>query len=258
MFHTYAYFVRGARHAAMCATSIESVRKADPRASFIVATDEPDRQWQIPYATICQFDPGLPIMLANLEAQCSILATRNYGEQVTFLDTDILMLEPLPQVPGATLTITWRDHVLVGDDGEKIAGIASQMPYNYGVLRAVSSYSALEAMIWMRERIRKMHEGHQKWYGNQLALFELAGPRPEDGVRVDARRIPWLLTKLGNPINIAKLPGSRWNYTPAQVGERLHGTRSILHFKGKARGLMESYAKRLELPWAVEPEREAA
>lgn len=248
----YSYFVRGARHAAMCRTSIESVRKADPGARVVVMTDEGTRDWTIPEAHVHTFPSGMPIMLANLEAQCRALSLADYEEQVNFLDTDILMLEPLPQ-DNAHMTITWRDHALVGDDGEKVEAVASAMPYNYGVIRAVSCFNTLEAFIWMRERVRRMHEGHQKWYGNQLALFELAGPRPDEGTRTDVRRIPWTLTQQGNALTIAKLPGERFNYTPQQVGERLHGLRSVLHFKGRSRGLMESYAKRLELTW-----REAA
>lgn len=244
----YVYFVRGAKHAAMCRTSIESVKRADPKAHFVVMTDEA-HEWTIPEASVHQFEGGMPIMLANLEAQCLALSIATYNEPVTFLDTDILMIEPLPAVEGAHMTITWRDHALMTDEGEKVEAVASTMPYNYGVIRANACYRTHDAFIWMRERIRKMHEGHQKWYGNQLALFELAGPRPEGGMRVDARRIPWLLTNHGNPIQIAKLPGERWNYTPQKVGERLHGVRSLLHFKGGARALMESYAKRLELPW---------
>jgi hypothetical protein len=246
----YAYFVRGAKHAAMCRTSIESVRKADPDARIVVMTDEGERNWNILDAAVHQFDGGMPIMLANLEAQVQALSLARYGEPVTFLDTDILLLEPLPTVPGAHLTITWRDYALVGDEGEKIEAVAHQMPYNYGVMRAVNCIRAQESLIWLRERIRRMHEGHQRWYGNQLALFELAGPRPDEGTRVDNRRIPWTLTQLGNAVGIGKLPGERWNYTPQKVGERLHGLRSVLHFKGRARGLMESYAKRLDLTWA--------
>lgn len=249
----YAYFVRGAKHAAMCHTSIQSVKKADTDARFIVMTDEKDRNWSVAGASIHQFEGGMPIMLANLEAQCLALSMAQLGEQVTFLDTDILMLDSLPVVEDAHLTITWRDHALVSDDGEKVAAVASSMPYNYGVIRAVNCFRTQEAFIWMRERIRRMHDGHQKWYGNQLALFELAGPRPDTGMRIDTRRIPWTLTSHGNALRIAKLPGERFNYTPQKVGERLHGLRSLLHFKGRARGLMESYAKRLELTW-----REAA
>lgn len=258
MSNAYSYFVRGATHAAMCRTSIESVKRFESDARFIVMTDEGERNWSIPEASVHVFDSGMPIMLANLEAQCQALFQVSYGEAVTFLDTDILLLEALPVIPGSHLTITWRDHVLKNDEDEKIEGIASAMPYNYGVMRAVSCYRTQEAFIWMRERIRKMHEGHQKWYGNQLALHELAGPRPSEGMRVDSRRIPWTLTNHGNAVCIAKIPGERWNWTPSKVGERLHGVRSAIHFKGRARGLMESYAKRLELKWHVEPQEKAA
>jgi hypothetical protein len=244
--NTYCWFVRGEKHAAMCRTSMASVMRADPDAHPVVVTDEASPAWKVDSAVL-NIRSGMPIMLANLEAQCTVLSRAN--SPVTFLDTDTLLLDPLPYTPGADLTITWRDHVRVGEDGEKVEGIASAMPYNYGVLHANPTYGALEAFIWLRERIRKMHPGHQQWYGNQLALFELAGQRPEKDQRIDERRIPWMLTQLGNPIRILKLPGSQWNYTPAKVGERLLGTRSVLHFKGHSRALMESYAKRLELPW---------
>lgn len=257
MMQTYAYFVRGAKHAAMCRTSIESVKKADPSSRFLVMTDEKEG-WDVPDAAIHRFEPGMPIMLANLEAQCLALSMVDVGEPLTFLDTDILMLEPLPPIEGelpgiegAHLTITWRDHVLM-DGEDKVEGIASTMPYNYGVMRAISCYRTMEAFVWMRERIRKMQSAHQNWYGNQLALHELAGPRPSEGTRIDERRIPWLITNSGNTIRIAKLPGERWNWTPSKVGERLHGVHSVLHFKGRARGLMESYVKRLGLAWHEE------
>jgi hypothetical protein len=243
---SYCWFVRGAKHAAMCRTSMASVRRTEPDAQLIVVTDEAIRDWEVD-AELRVIPPGMPIMLANLEAQCAVLSQSK--EPVTFLDTDTLLLESLDTPRGVDLTITWRDHVRQGEDGEKVEGIASAMPYNYGVIQANPTYGAIEAFIWIRERIRRMHPGHQQWYGNQLALFELAGPRPESGSRIDERRIPWMLTKLGNPIRIQKLPGARWNHTPAKVGERLFGTISVLHFKGHSRALMESYAKRLELPW---------
>jgi hypothetical protein len=257
MSNTYAYFVRGARHAAMCRTSIESVKKVDPDASFLVMTDEERGAWSIPDAALRRFTPGMPIMLANLEAQCAALSMVEPSQPVIFLDTDILMLEQLPpidgEIPGiegAHLSITWRDHVLKeGEDGEKVEGIASTMPYNYGVMRAISCYRTMEAFIWMRERVRKMHENSQRWYGNQLALAELAGPRPTEGMRIDECSIPWLPTQHGNTIRIAKLPGDRWNWTPSQVGQKIHGAHAVLHFKGRARPLMESYAKRLGLTW---------
>lgn len=246
---TYSYFVRGAYHANLCRTSMESVRKVDPLAKFIVMTDETpgERGWVFD-AAIYYIPPGMPIMLANLEAQVSTMFVADPHEPVIFIDTDILLLKPLHA--HADLTITWRDHVLTDGD-EKIEGVASYMPYNYGVIVAQNRGVTIEALIWLRERIRKMHDRHQKWYGNQLALAELAGPRPDSGTSIDVRAIPWMLTNHGNTLRIAKVPCETYNYTPQRDGEDIE-SRAVLHFKGKSRHLMESYAKRLGLGWYVE------
>lgn len=249
---SYVWFVRGARHAALCQTSIESVRKVDKEARCIVMTDDGhDRSWKVSGALTYYIDPGMPIMLANLQAQCGALFVAYPEEPIVFLDTDILLLEKVPAL--ADLTVTWRDHVGVVDD-EKVEGVAAQMPYNYGVIVARYGSRSVEAFIFMRERIRRMHSRYQEWYGNQLALAELCGPRPPSdftGIKIDERRIPWLLTNQGDSIRVAKIPADKYNYTPKKVGEDLTG-RAVLHFKGPARALMESYAKRLGLGWYEE------
>lgn len=256
----YSYFVRGETHAALCATSIESVRRIDPYARFAVWSD--DGTVQIPGGKekryVYDFEGGLPIMLANLEAQCRTLCSVALPhEKVVFLDTDILLLDPLPWNEYDNLLVTWRDHVGLDKEGQPIAGLSVTMPYNYGVIGAQSGGAAIEAFIWMRERIRRMSPRWQSWYGNQVALAALCGPRPTEGTSTEERRIPWLPTQHGRRIKITKLPGERWNWTPKQIGERTHGIRSILHFKGGARALMESYAKKLDLPWYL-PKKEAA
>jgi hypothetical protein len=239
---TYVWFVRGAEHAAMCRTSIESIKKADATARCIVMTDEVTHDWLIDGAVVQHFKSGAPLMVANVEAQVQALY---YHADCTFLDTDILMLKPLPSA--GELTVTWRDHALVSDEGEKIAGIAASMPYNYGVIRA-HGLGALEAFIWMRERIRKMYRQQQQWYGNQLALAELAGPRPEAGIAIDSRRIPWLLHAPSTLLTVGKIPCEFYNYTPQAADEDV-SARSVLHFKGKKRPLMADFAKRLGLGW---------
>ena len=245
---SYVYFVRGAKHAAMCQTSIDSVRKVDKRARVIVMTDDAPGSWSVEAMT--SFIPGgMPIMLANLEAQVSAMFLANQDEPIVFLDTDILLLKELSAF--GDLTVTWRDHVGVVDD-EKVEGVAAQMPYNYGVIVAAPGMRATEAFIFMRERIRKMHARHQLWYGNQLALAELCGPRPASRTETVDRTIPWTLTDHGNEVRITKLPAETHNYTPQKVGEDISG-KYVLHFKGGARPLMESYAQRLGLSW-----REAA
>jgi hypothetical protein len=241
---TYVYFVRGSKHVALCRTSIESVRKADPNARVMVMTDEDSPAWSIE-GMLYYLPSGMPIMLANLEAQVSALHLAQKDEPIVFLDSDILLLKPLPRL--GTLTITWRDHVGLVDE-EKVEGVAAQMPYNYGVIVAENCRLSMEAFMFMRERIRRMHSRHQLWYGNQLALAELAGPRPNDGVEVVDRRIPWMLTNQGESIRIAKIPGTIYNYTPAKLGEDI-SDKYALHFKGGARAMMESYAQRLGLSW---------
>lgn len=244
---TYVYFVRGAKHAALCRTSIESVRKVDPKARVMVMTDEWQPAWELE-AQIYFIPQGMPIMLANLEAQVAAMFLANPEEPIVFLDSDILLLKPLEAV--GDLTVTWRDHVLVKDE-EKIEGIAAEMPYNYGVIVALPGMRATEAFIWMRERIRKMHSRHQQWYGNQLALAELCGPRPPSGTEITDRSIPWTLTNHGNLLRIAKVPCEHWNFTPQKAGEDI-SERYALHFKGGSRALMESYAKRLGFGWYEE------
>lgn len=244
---SYVWFVRGERHATLCRTSIESVRRADPSARCFVFTDDGmERPWMLDEA-IYLIKPGLPIMLANLEAQVGAMFVTHPDEPVVFLDTDILLLKPLPCL--GDLTVTWRDHVGVVDD-EKVEGVAAQMPYNYGVIVTQHSSVATEAFIFMRERVRRMHSRHQLWYGNQLALAELCGPRPTTpGKReIVDRRIPWMITSPGNFVRIAKLPADTFNYTPQKLGEDL-SEKAVLHFKGGARAMMESYALRLGLGW---------
>jgi len=244
---TYVYFVRGEHHAALCKTSMESALKVDPLAKFIVMTDElpGSRAWALD-AAIYYIKTDQPIMLANLEAQVSAMFVADPMEPIVFLDTDILLLKKLPASKG-DLTITWRDHVkVIGED--KIEGIAALMPYNYGIIIARAGMAATEAMIWMRERIRKMHDSHQLWYGNQLALAELAGPRPKEGSRIDARELPWTLTNHGNVIHIEKIPCQEFNYTPQSIDEDVSG-KSVLHFKGHSRQMMQDYAAKLGLGW---------
>lgn len=248
MNHAYSWFVRGAHHAAMCRTSVEAVKKADPRAHCIVVTDERNPPWEVPGAVLQYIDAGMPIMLANLEAQVSALASAwvDHYESLTLLDTDTILLKRIPTM--GDIAFTWRDSIGVDDDGEKVEGVASRMPYNYGVIVANPGIKAFEAMIWIRERIRVMHAGHQKWYGNQLAVVELAGPRPAEGQSTDTRKIPWRLTKLGKEIRVGKLPCELYNYTPQTPEENVSG-KYVLHFKGNKRDLMRVYANRLGLGW---------
>lgn len=246
----YAWFVRGESHAAMCRTSVESVKKADPGARCYVVTDEVSSTWSIPDVQLMHIESGMPIMLANLEAQVAALAAAwtDGFERLTLIDTDTIVLKPI--VCFGDLAFTWRDSIGLDDDGEKVEGIANRMPYNYGVIIAKPGIRAFEALIWLRERIRGMHSTHQCWYGNQLAAAELAGPRPKTdcGGQLDERRIPWKITAHGKALQIGKLPCERFNYTPQTAVENIDD-KYVLHFKGKKRALMKDYAALCGLGW---------
>lgn len=242
---TYVWFVRGAEHAAMCKTSTEAVLRADGSANILIMTD--DIKYREYGIQATYFDSrGAPIMLANLEAQCQALFAPASNGKFVFLDTDVLLLGEIPQV--GQLTVTWRDSVYASEEGEKVSGVATTMPYNYGVIAATFSQPTIEAFTWMRERVRKMQDSQQQWYGNQLALAELCGPRPVVGTSVGVRQIPWLLHEPSTFLSVGKIPCELYNYTPQAVGEDV-GKRYALHFKGKARGLMKGYAEQLGLGW---------
>lgn len=242
---SYFWFVRGAEHAAMCRQSIASVRNVDSWARCFVVTDEVNPEWKID-AGLYRIAPGMPIMLANLEAQVVAMGVATPNEPVVFLDTDVLLVRPLP-FNIADLVVTWRDHVGVVD-GEEVEGVASQMPYNYGVIVAENNSRVLEAFIWLRERVRKMHGQYKQWYGNQIALAELCGPKPATlPASPELRRIPWSVSSMpGYGINVAKLPCEIFNYTPQAADEDI-SNKVALHFKGVRRNLMPDYVKRLEI-----------
>jgi hypothetical protein len=244
----YAWFVRGAHHAALCRTSIEAVKRADRFARCVVVTDDEHLSAGIDGITLLRIERGLPIMLANLEAQ---VVVRKFVQEddVYFLDTDTLLVRPFP-LPACDIAFTWRDSIGLDEDGEKVEGIAQRMPYNYGVVAVAPTLGGLESLIWLRERVRVMHGSSQKWYGNQLAAAELAGARPASGTVIDKARLPWKLTALGREVSIAKLPCTEYNYTPQSPGEDVSG-KFVLHFKGGKRALMEGYARALGLGWHI-------
>ncbi len=258
----YVYFVRGRHHAGLCEVSIRSAMKVDPAARAIVMTDEDPENLGAPLndlATVCRFHSrGAPLMLANVDAQCRALAQMRASVPVVFLDTDTLVLQSMPIDVKDDLVVTWRDYESINSKGEKVVGVAGQMPYNYGVIGARATYPALQAFMWMRERIRSMSPQLQTWYGNQVALAALCGHRPASGETDEMRQIPWTLTSYGDEVRVRKLEGVRYNYTPQVAAERIHGLRSVLHFKGRKRRLMKTYAERLSIPWPASIEEEVA
>jgi hypothetical protein len=246
----WCYFLRGPAHSMMAVTSAASIRKLLPEAIIEAYSDDAEaiaflKARGIDTVTIPR---GMPLMLANLEAQARAIYEESPGDVIAFIDADTIV-RAIPKLDErADIGVTWRDRESTLPDGKPYVGVAATMPYNYGVILARGSFAATESFIWMRERIRRMSHQMQDWYGNQLALAALCGQRPASGVMLDARRIPATATSQGNQIWIEKLPCTAYNYTPGAAGEDLKG-RFILHFKGKSRALMREYAREQDLPW---------
>jgi len=179
-----------------------------------------------------------PLMVGNLVAQAHF-ALKYLDLPTAFLDTDILLCAPLEIAPAVDLAITCRDYVGKTADGEKIAGVAESMPYNYGVLMARPTIGAIEAFLWLRDRVSRLAPHLQAWYGNQVALRELAGaPLDKHFPHVARRSLPWV------DILISVLDAEAWNYTPEKPDEELAGKR-ILHLKGVRKSLMPHYLGRI-------------
>jgi len=240
---TYAWFVRGEKHAGLAQVSMAAVKRADRSADCVVATDEDGLT--VPGARMVRFTAGLPLMVANVQAQIEVMH-RNHVP-VVFLDTDVLFLKPFPDQPSEAITVTWRDTV-GGKLGDLPGGVADAMPYNYGVIGVLPGPSTIEAFLWLRERVRRLAPNLQQWYGNQVALVGLCGPRPTAGEVIEQREIVWTPSKPGLSVMVRKLPGTTWNYTPRDRDEDL-SERGAVHFKGHTRPWMEIVAKRLDLPW---------
>ncbi len=228
---TYVYWVRGQAFYEMAQISIASVKKVEPKAKILIYTDDPE----ISGPNVCRLEPGRPAMVANLDAQVNAICTSEYGEQILFLDADTIIKKPFPFTE-ADLFLTWRDHVAI-KDGQKVVGNAKDQPYNYGVVGAIVSIRSMEAFIWLRARILKMAKGHQEWYGNQMALFDLVG-HPESHKTAIIR---WTLDDIGTKISIIGLPCDIWNWTPEAEGEDAIG-KGIIHCKGNRKELMYAYA----------------
>lgn len=232
----YVYWVRGSKHAELAELSIRSVKAVDPEGRCYVYTDDP-LLGEVEGAVMCRWPAGEPAMVANLTAQLRHLQASDPFTKVLFLDADVLLKAPFP-FASAELYPTWRDHIAV-QNSVKVGGhIIDTMPYNYGVLGAVSRPATIEAFTWMRQRVLTMAVPHQHWYGNQFALFELAGHPSRDAT--EAVPISWTPADRAPRLLVHRLPCEIYNYTPEAPGEDVTG-KVALHFKGGRKDLMEAY-----------------
>jgi len=232
----YVYWLRGEQFVDLARLSIASVRKVDPAAKVFVWTDEPSTTPRISGVTWQTLEPGRPAMVANLDAQIAALNYLQRGDQVLFLDADVLMRQRFPWSLVPDLYVTWRDRV----NGDVEA--AKLQPYNYGVVGCHVRPQTIEAFYWLRARIMAMNARNQAWYGNQLALAELVGKAPKEGQTDKDIRIRWSLNDRGTFMTVRQLPCETFNYSPDSADEDVSG-KAILHMKGDRKDLMQHFAE---------------
>jgi len=213
-----SYWAVGEEHRKMAEVSARTARLCHPFARVVIDTYIAEKR---------------PMMVANLDSQIKVLQEAKENEEVLFLDTDILMRKPFP-FESHDMTVTWRDTTIPG-----VVGVAKMMPYNYGVLGCRARPATIEAFYWLRSRILQMSNNYQQWYGNQLALAELAAA-PERDIGHAVRYIRWSATDPGTPLIVKYLPCEVYNYTPQSENEDV-SEKTFLHFKGGRKHMMASY-----------------
>jgi hypothetical protein len=244
----YVYWLRGKEFVDMARLSMKSVRRIDPKAKFDVYTDDPANTPRMGERDVAWYElpAGRPPMVANLDAQIAALNHLIQGEQVLFLDADIIMRKPFPFTLLPHIYVTYRNEVKYLEGGEvKEADpdMVMLQPYNYGVLGCHVRPEVIEAFYWLRARVLAMNARNQMWFGNQLALAELVGVAPKGGDEFDKSvRIRWAPLDNGTELNVRQLPCTMWNYSPNSKDEDV-SLRGILHLKGERKDLMKHYAE---------------
>lgn len=235
----YVYWLRGEPFVELARLSIASVRKVDPAAKVYVWTDEPNTTPRISGVTWQTLEPGRAAMVANLDAQIAALNYLQRGDNVLFLDADVLMRQKFPWSLVPDLYVTWRDHV---NHDPALDEFCKTQPYNYGVVGCHVRPQTIEAFHWLRARILAMNARNQAWHGNQLALAELVGKAPGGGQADKDVRIRWSLNDRGTVLTVRQLPCETFNYSPDSADEDVSG-KAILHMKGDRKDLMQHFAE---------------
>jgi hypothetical protein len=237
------YWVRGVEFADMAAISAATVKKVYPKARVFAYTDDAHEALRgdvFDDALIIPAFNMMPAMLANLCVQCHFCLNDGFTAPTAFLDADVLAVKPivLPAEPW-DLIVTQRDHVGRDEDGNKVVGVAAEMPYNYGVMLVNNTYGGREAIIALRDRVSRMGQARQDWYGNQWALRELVGGAATDPTprRIDKHLIFWC-------INVEVRDCDTWNYTPESADEDVKD-KYFVHVKGDRKDMFDLIAQRL-------------
>ena len=230
----------------MCRVSAASVKKVDPTATKIVITEERSRDWEIPEVEEIISMPGTPWTHLTKISHLTRFVLTHPDWEILSIDSDTLVLKPFP-FPETDLWLTWRRFIKNMKDLSTKGDVGTHT-YNGGVWGLRCSRNGHEIMIWMRERLRRMSESNREWWGDQSALYELAGPPPLEGGGSEVHKVRFPIDGVidGDHISIAKIPCEEWNYSPTKKDEDVI-SKGILHFKGGSREFFPEYAQRLGL-----------
>lgn len=127
------------------------------------------------------------------------------------VDTDVIFQSDVSRIMDADFDVclTRRYEPILDDDG---FDVTTTMPYNCGVMFSKNH------LFWKRglKRARAYDEKYQHWWGEQLAVREVA----ESG-----------------QFNVVELDCFKYNYTPEDEGEDV-SQKHLVHYKGKRKDWM--------------------
>lgn len=222
------YFTELQDHVDMIAMSAETARMHYAEVPIYILSS---KQLEVPEGIgLMRFPEAgrMPLMTANLWLQQQAIWMLN-GSDLLFLDPDILLQGRLSNnMLPAELVITNR---------RPVDKLFQTQPYNFGVIGVQACQNTYDAWSWMVYRCNKLAGRYQKWYGNQVALRELCGPRVTSGLPYEADFGFFNL-------QILQLDGERYNYTPESLTEDL-SDKVILHFKGERKDMMRERHKQV-------------
>jgi hypothetical protein len=207
---------------------LEAAKKNNPFAKTILLTDLETKTSDYGFDKVVRRPISqTQLMLERMRLQYEALAT-NEGDDILFLDTDILILRNISNVfnDDFDLGVTIRDNPIEAPE--------FTMPYNNGVVFVAGRASQAISFLWRNliSNVENMNSQLHAWSGNQFAMRDFLGDRKAG----DTFTIAGIKTKV--------FPCSTHNYTPREEEEETHD-KWILHFKGNYKWLMPIYAKAL-------------
>jgi hypothetical protein len=218
-----------------------SARLSDANAECVVLSDHGtplDSLANSAHVIRSDVDATCP-MFSRLQAQIDFLERCADGDDVAFVDSDMIVNAPLAPIFAEDFDVAFTYR---GD---------AQMPINGGVIlvRGSRQANALRFLHQVRDCYAAKYAEQARWWGDQQALIDVVGRERFD------RRTSDLLDVDG--IRVRLLPCERYNFSPENEFRAIRrplADKVILHFKGERKRLMPAYwnaylAPRFERTW---------